>query len=187
MPIVRGVCGHIKVRWDSHQNCLSCSCCSRLYPFSTCNLWSEKIWDLADKRQTYSARKSTMRKKKQTKKRQNDDSDVSEDNSFLDGSTTPQGYTAGCKTHRGGFWKHPKYVHQTLVTSHHQAPANQALVNQTLVNQLPGNQSFQTLVNQAPGRLPTINQATVYQAPARFSAVNQVPGYQALGNQSVVI
>ena len=45
----------------------SCSSCSRLSTCSTCSRWSEKTWILADKRQTYSARRSVMRKKKQNK------------------------------------------------------------------------------------------------------------------------
>ena len=102
MKMVRSDSGHIKARWDNHQNCLSCSSCSRLSTCSTCSLWSEKILILADKGRTYSARRSVMRKKKQNKKRQVVESDVSEDNSFLGGNTTPQGYTAGGKTHQSG-------------------------------------------------------------------------------------
>ena len=80
MKTVHGDCGHIKAWWDNHHNCLSCSSCSRLSTCSTCSLWSEKIWILADRRCTYSA-KSVMRKKKQNKKRQVVESDASEDNS----------------------------------------------------------------------------------------------------------
>ena len=107
IKIVRGICGHIKVRGDNHPSCLSCSC-FRLWTCSTCSLWSEKIWVLAGKRRTYSARKSAMRKKKQMKKRYVVGSDESEENSFLDGSTTSQGLMpgvrpigAGGKTHWG--------------------------------------------------------------------------------------
>ena len=112
MKIVHSVYGHIKARWDNHQNCLSCSSCSRL---STC-LWSEKTWILADKRPTYSARRSVMRKKKQNKKRLAVNSDASEDNSF-DGSTTPQGYTARGKTHHGGDYMDVECI-QSMSTSH---------------------------------------------------------------------
>ena len=128
MPIVCGICGHIKAWWDNHPNCLSCSSCSRLSTCSTCNLWSEKIWDLADKKRLYSARKSTMRKKKQTKKRSCLFRRVWRQ-LFLDGGTTPHGFTAGGKIHRGGNYMGAGGT-QSMSTRHclpvtrHQAPVS---------------------------------------------------------------
>ena len=110
MKIVRGNCGHIKARWDNHQNCLSCSSCSRLATCSTCSRWSEETWILADKWGTYFARRSVMRKKKQNKKKRLAvNSDQSDDNSF-DGSTNPQGYIARGKTHQGGNYPDPECI-----------------------------------------------------------------------------
>ena len=100
MPSDRGLCGHIKAWWDNHPKCLFCSSCSRLSSCSICNLWSQKIWDLADKRRLYSARRPTM--KKLAKKKKIVHSDASDNNSFLEGSTTSQSLTAGGKTHLGG-------------------------------------------------------------------------------------
>ena len=41
MNYARGTCGHIKARWDSHYNCLSCSSCSRFSTCTVCSQWSE--------------------------------------------------------------------------------------------------------------------------------------------------
>ena len=130
MKIVCGDCGHIKPWWDNHQSFLSCSSCSRLSTCSTCSLWSEKILVIADKRRIHSARKSVMRRKKQNKKRQVVQSDACEDNSFLDGNTTPQGYTAGSKTHQGDDNMGAESTRSISPpgTSYH-LPVNQALVN----------------------------------------------------------
>ena len=116
MKIVHGDCGHIKARWDNHQNCLSCSSCSRLSTCSTCSRWSEETWILVDRRRKYSTRRSVMRKKKQNqKKRLAVNSDPSDDNSF-DGSITPPGYTAkGC------------CVRPKCKSASHWSPVNQAL------------------------------------------------------------
>ena len=69
----------------------------------------------------YSARKSLIAKKKQNKKKRKlAVSDPSDDNS-LDGSTTPQGYTARGKTHQGGDYSDAECVQSVSlpVTCHH--------------------------------------------------------------------
>ena len=91
MKTVRGKCGHLKEHWDNHIECLKSSSCSRESTCSTCVTWSNKIWNLADKRRTYSSRKWVIKKKQHNiKKKKQFVSDASDDN-FLDGTTTPQG------------------------------------------------------------------------------------------------
>ena len=46
MNYARGTCGHIKARWDSHYNCLSCSSCSRFSTCTVCSQWSENAHEL---------------------------------------------------------------------------------------------------------------------------------------------
>ena len=178
MLIDCGICGHIKAWWDNHPKCLFCSSCFRLSTCSICNLWSKKIWDLADKRRLYSLGKSTM-KKKLAKKTKVVHSDVSDDSSFLDGSTTSQGFTAVGKTHLGGNYMSVGGT-QSMSTRHQSAsPVNQA-------------SGYQAPVNQAPGNLSLVNQVPSYQAPGNLSLVNHAPPYQAPvsqapGNQSPII
>ena len=65
-----------------------------------------------------------MRKKKQYKKRQEVDSDASEYNSFLDGSTTPKSYTGSGKTHQDGEYMGAESTQSTR----HRSIVNQASV-----------------------------------------------------------
>ena len=85
-----------------------------------CSTWSEQTLILADK-YTHAARKSVMTRKRQNKKKRLAvTSDLSDDNT-IDGSTSPQGYTARGTTHQGGCWMHLKckYTsHLSPVTSH---------------------------------------------------------------------
>ena len=93
---------------------------------------------LADRCRTYSARKSVMAKKKQNKKKRRlAVSNPSDDNS-LDGSTTPQGYTARCKTHRGGSYLDAECVQSVNLP----VISPQSLVSQSLVKQAPGSLSL---------------------------------------------
>ena len=115
MSIVRGVCGHIKASWDNHSKCLSFSSYSRLSTCWICNNWTENTWDLAE---LYSARISTM-KRKLAKKKKVVQSD-SDDNSFNDGITIPQGFTAGGKHHLGGNSTDAIGIHS--VSNCHQSP-----------------------------------------------------------------
>ena len=98
MTIHRGECGHINLHWDNHLKCISCSHCSRESTCSTCNLWSDSIWDQKERRRTYASRKIAMSKKKK-RSHTLSDSSVEEKNH---GSTTPHGPAARGKTHKGG-------------------------------------------------------------------------------------
>ena len=60
MTLHRGDCGHIKSGWDNHKKCINCSHCSRESTCSTCSSWSNSIWELAERRRTYSSRKRVM-------------------------------------------------------------------------------------------------------------------------------
>ena len=148
MKIIRGNCGHIKARWDSHYNCLSCSLCSRSLTCSTCNQWSQSVWLLADKRRLRAMRKSVMTNRRHNKKRKRNASDPSVSIS-LDGSTAPHGFTARGRTHQGGIPmgdestldRSPPVIGQDFtgqpvlakISPVIQSPVNQALVNQSPV------------------------------------------------------
>ena len=135
MKIVCGDCGYIKALWDNHQNCLSCTFCSRLSTCSTCSPWSEEAWVLADRHCTYSARKSLMAKKKQNKKeRRLAVSDLSDDNS-LDGSTTPQGYTARGKNHQGGDYSDAECIQNVSPPVTGQPTTSQPVTGQPVTGQ----------------------------------------------------
>ena len=68
MSQVRGTCGHLKGKYDSHSPCLNCSACSRFNFCVECHPWSDSIWDLADKRWLFCGRK--MGKKKESREKQ---------------------------------------------------------------------------------------------------------------------
>ena len=146
---VRGVCGHIKVSWDNHSNCLSCSSFSRYLMCLICETWSATIWDLADKSRLYCSRRSTMTKKRYAKKKKNATLDLSDDNSTKDGITTLHCSTDGGRPQSGGIYMDGHIIqsmstrHQSPVTGHqssspvtshwalvtgHQSPVIQALV-----------------------------------------------------------
>ena len=142
---------HLWMWWDNHPSCLSCFPCSGLLTCSTCSLLSEKIWVLAEKRLTYSARKYTMRKKKLNKTccrircvwRQL---------SFR-WEHHPTGLYCQGKTHWGGNCMTLSL--SSLGTSHqsqlHQAPGNhRALSNQSLGYFSLG---YQAPDNQAQGKI----------------------------------
>ena len=104
MHLARGNCGHLKAKWDNHPSCLSCTSCTCISPCSICSSWTDKVWNLAEKRRLYATRKSVMtqrRKQKKSKKTKKSQSDLSDSGTF-DGSTAPQSYTARGRTHQGG-------------------------------------------------------------------------------------
>ena len=68
MSQLRGACGHLKGKYDSHFSCLNCSACSRFNRCVKCCSWSDSIWDLAEKRRSSLSRK--MGKKKESKEKQ---------------------------------------------------------------------------------------------------------------------
>ena len=104
MHFARGNCGHLKAKWDTHLSCLTCNSCTRISPCYICSSWTEKVWNLAERRRLHATRKSVMtqkRKQKKSKKSKKSQSDMS-DNGTVDGSTAPHSFTARGRTSQGG-------------------------------------------------------------------------------------
>ena len=104
MHFARGNFGHLKAKWDTHLSCLTCNSCTRISPCYICSSWTEKVWNLAERRRLHATRKSVMtqkRKQKKSKKSKKSQSDMS-DNGTVDGSTAPHSFTARGRTHQGG-------------------------------------------------------------------------------------
>ena len=104
MHFAHGNCGHLKAKWDTHLSCLTCNSCTRISPCYICSSWTEKVWNLAERRRLHATRKSVItqkRKQKKSKKSKKSQSDMS-DNGTVDGSTASHSYTARGRTHQGG-------------------------------------------------------------------------------------
>ena len=63
MHFTRGNCGHLKAKRDNHPSCISCTACQRLSLCFTCSIWTKKVWDLAEKRLSYSQIRDDTEKK----------------------------------------------------------------------------------------------------------------------------
>ena len=101
MHFARGNCGHLKAKWDTHLSCLTCNSCTRISPCYICSSWTEKVWNLLERRRLHATRKSVMTQKRKQKKSKKSQSDMS-DNGTVDGSTAPHSFTARGRTHQGG-------------------------------------------------------------------------------------
>ena len=101
MHFARGNCGHLKAKWDTHLSCLTCNSCTRISPCYICSSWTEKVWNLAERRRLHATRKSVMTQKRKQKKSKKSQSDMS-DNGTVDGSTVPHSFTARGRTHQDG-------------------------------------------------------------------------------------
>ena len=101
MHFARGNCGHLKAKWDTHLSCLTCNSCTRISPCYICSSWTEKVWNLAERRRLHATRKSVMTQKRKQKKSKKSQSDMS-DNGTVDGSTAPHSFTARGRTHQDG-------------------------------------------------------------------------------------
>ena len=66
MTIHHDDCGHIKSHWDNYKKCINGSHCSRESTCSTCSSWSNSVWELAEKRRTYSSRKRVLTNRKKS-------------------------------------------------------------------------------------------------------------------------
>ena len=168
MHFARGNCGHLKAKWDTHLSCLTCNSCTRISPCYICSSWTEKVWNLAERRRLHATRKLVMtqkRKQKKSKKSKKSQSDMS-DNGTVDGSTAPHSFTARGRTHQGGSLADLRVWPGTKPTSH-QSPVNQSPVIQSLGNLSPFIQSpvIQSPVNQSPVNQSPVNQSPVNQAP----------------------
>ena len=163
MHFARGNCGHLKAKWDTHLSCLTCNSCTRISPCYICSSWTEKVWNLAERRRLHATRKSVMtqkRKQKKSKKSKKSQSDMS-DNGTFDGSTAPHSFTARGRTHQGGSLAD---LESDRALS---PPVNQSPVTQSLGNLSPFIQSpvIQSPVNQSPVNQSPVNQSPVNQAP----------------------
>ena len=165
MHFARGNCGHLKAKWDTHLSCLTCNSCTRISPCYICSSWTEKVWNLAERRRLHATRKSVMtqkRKQKKSKKSKKSQSDMS-DNGTVDGSTAPHSFTAQgqdpSRWQPGGLRVWPG----TKPTSH-QSPVNQSPVNQSLGNLSPFIQSLGNLVSSSSSRQSTSHQSTSHQS-----------------------
>ena len=168
MHFARGNCGHLKAKWDTHLSCLTCNSCTRISPCYICSSWTEKVWNLAERRRLHATRKSVMtqkRKQKKSKKSKKSQSDMS-DNGTVDGSTAPHSFTARGRTHQGGSLADLE-SDRALSPPVNQSPVNQSPVNQSPVNQSPVNQSpvIQSLGNLSPFIQSPVNQSPVNQSP----------------------
>ena len=138
MHFARSNCGHLKAKWDTHLSCLTCNSCTHISPCYICSSWTEKVWNLAERRRLHATRKSVMtqkRKQKKSKKSKKSQSDMS-DNGTVDGSTTPHSFTARGRTHQGGSLAdlESDRALSPPVTGH---PVTGQPVNQSPVNQSP--------------------------------------------------
>ena len=179
MHFARGNCGHLKAKWDTHLSCLTCNSCTRISLCYICSSWTEKVWNLAERRRLHATRKSVMtqkRKQKKSKKSKKSQSDMS-DNGTVDGSTAPHSFTARGRTHQGGSLAdlESDRALSPPVTSH-QSPVNQSPVNQSPVNQSP--------VNQSLGNLSPFIQSPVNQSPIHPVTSQPVTRHQSTRLQS---
>ena len=165
MHFARGNCGHLKAKWDTQISCLTCNSCTRISPCYICSSWTEKVWNLAERRRLHATRKSVMtqkRKQKKSKKSKNSQSDMS-DNGTVDGSTAPHSFTARGRTHQGGSLADLESDRQSPVTSHRSSSHRSA--------------SHQSTSHQSPSHWATspFIQSPVIQSPVNQSPVNQAP------------
>ena len=188
MKIIRCDCGHIKARWDNQKNCLSSSFvpACRLVPpvvFGQRRSWFLQISNalILQEDQSSERRNRTRRDWLSTQMHLK---------TTLDGSTTPQGYTAGGKIHQGGDYMDADCILSiSPPVTVNQAPVNQSPISPSPISHAPGSLSP---VNQAP-----VNQSLVtdhrsfisdYQAPVtRHRAFNHqapVTGQLVTGQQS---
>ena len=164
MHFARGNCGHLKPKWDTHLSCLTCNSCTRISPCYICSSWTEKVWNLAERRRLHATRKSVMtqkRKQKKSKKSKKSQSDMS-DNGTVDGSTAPHSFTARGRTHQGGSLAdlESDRALSPPVTSQ---PVNQSPVIQSLGNYLRSS-SRQSTSHQSTSHQSTSHQSTRHQS-----------------------
>ena len=65
---LRGSCGHLKGKYDSHLTCINCAGCSRYNSCVECQSLTDSIWALAEKRRSFKGRQ--MGKKKESRGKQ---------------------------------------------------------------------------------------------------------------------
>ena len=167
MHFARGNCGHLKAKWDTHLSCLTCNSCTRISPCYICSSWTEKVWNLAERRRLHATRKSVMTQKRKQKKSKKSQSDMS-DNGTVDGSTAPHSFTARGRTHQGGSLTDLESDRALSPPVTSQPVTSQPVTGQLIsVHPVTGHPvASQPVtsqpVNQAPVNLAPVNQALVY-------------------------
>ena len=157
MHFARGNCGHLKAKWDTHLSCLTCNSCTRISPCYICSSWTEKVWNLAERRRLHATRKSVMtqkRKQKKSKKSKKSQSDMS-DNGTVDGSTAPHSFTARGRTHQGGS-----------------------------LADLESDRALSPPVNQSPSHWATYLRSSSHRSSSRRSTSHQSTSHQSTRHQS---
>ena len=88
---------------DNYPSSISCSSCFSSSPCSVCSVWTDIVWQLAEKRRLHATRRSVMTQRRKQKKnnKKKTMSDLS-DHESVDGSTAPHSFTAWGRTHQGG-------------------------------------------------------------------------------------
>ena len=64
---LRGSCGHLKGKYDSHLTCINCAGCSRYNSCVECQSWTDSIWALAEKRRSFKGRQMGNKKESRGK------------------------------------------------------------------------------------------------------------------------
>ena len=178
MHFARGNCGHLKAKWDTHLSCLTCNSCTRISPCYICSSWTEKVWNLAERRRLHATRKSVMTQKRKQKKSKKSQSDMS-DNGTVDGSTAPHSFTARGRTHQGGSLAdlESDRALSPPVTSH-RSSSHQSTSHQSTSHQSPSHWATSPFI-QSP-----VIQSPVNQSPVNQSPVNQSTSHQSTRHQS---
>ena len=65
---IRGSCGHLKGKYNSHSSCINCAGCFGYNSCVECLSWTDSVWALAEKRRSFKGR--LMGKKKECRGKQ---------------------------------------------------------------------------------------------------------------------
>ena len=184
MHFARGNCGHLKAKWDTHLSCLTCNSCTRISPCYICSSWTEKVWNLAERKRLHATRKSVMmqkRKQKKSKKSKKSQSDMS-DNGTVDGSTAPHSFTARGRTHQGGSLAdlESDRALSPPVTSH-QSTSHQSTSHQSSSHWAT---YLRSSSHRSSSRQSTSHQSTSHQSTSHQSTSHQSTSHQSTRHQS---
>ena len=179
MHFARGNCGHLKAKWDTHLSCLTCNSCTRISPCYICSSWTEKVWNLAERRRLHATRKSVMtqkRKQKKSKKSKKSQSDMS-DNGTVDGSTAPHSFTARGRTHQGGSLADLESDRALSPPVSHQSTSHQSTSHQSTSHQSSSHWAtyFRSSSHRSSSRQSTSHQSTSHQSTSHQSTRHQAP------------
>ena len=86
---LRGSCGHLKGKYDSHLTCINCAGCSRYKSCVECQSWTDSIWALAEKRRSFKGRQMGKKKESREKQQKRFSSKLSLDDDSPSGEPAP--------------------------------------------------------------------------------------------------